>query len=258
MSEPTQNRQTMVINNKSLYWDKLVYIDQSQNIIQSYQKSKPLIIKTILQQMKNTNSLTNTIQSLHERRNLIVQSFEKKFTLIDKDFKLKTKMLLGSGLPSLIEVGMHLSRNYGLPVIPGTSIKGAFAHFLEGQVSQELYKKIFGTELSNNKENVRGGLIFLDALPNKDLKFEIDLLNNHFQPYYMENDAPPNDWYDPVPISYIVVGEGTFRFTILINKEVEFTSEEADKIKKKFIEMLKTYGIGAKTNYGYGRFEEKV
>ncbi len=263
MTQQTHEKNnTEVVKNKSLYWDKIIYKKFRQDIIGDFQKNK--IIKEIVHNMEIDDTINQAIKSLNERRNNIVKNYGKEHTLIDGKFKLKTKLLLGSGLPSLIEVGMHLSRNYGIPVIPATSIKGAFAHYLlekmeeDKTITEELYKKIFGTDLNNSKENQRGLVIFLDALPQGFFRLEIDLINNHFQPYYMKQDNPPNDWYNPVPVQYIVVGASTYRFTILLDKENNFTEEEKNKIKTEFKNMLKLYGIGAKTNYGYGRFETQA
>lgn len=263
MTEPTQEKNnTEVVKNKSLYWDKIIYEKSRQDIIGNFKRND--IIEKIVKNMKIDDTIIQAIKSLNERRNNIVKNYSKKHILIDGTFKLRTKLLLGSGLPSLIEVGIHLSRNYGIPVIPATSIKGAFAHYLlekmeeEKTITEELYKKIFGTDLNNPRENQRGLVIFLDALPQGDMRIEIDLINNHFQPYYMKQDNPPNDWYSPVPVQYIVVGASTYRFTILLDKESNFTEEEKNKIKTEFKNMLKLYGIGAKTNYGYGRFEPQA
>lgn len=256
------NKNNEVVKNKSLYWDKIIYKKFRQDIIENFQKNE--IIKEIVHNMRIDDTINQAIKSLNERRNNIVKNYSKKHTLIDGTFKLKTKLLLGSGLPSLIDVGIHLSRNYGIPVVPATSIKGAFAHYLlekmeeDKTITKELYKKIFGTDLNNAKENQRGLVIFLDALPQGDLRLEIDLINNHFQPYYMGQDFPPNDWYNPVPVQYFVVGASTYRFTILLDKENDFTEEEKNRIKTEFKNMLKLYGIGAKTNYGYGRFEPQA
>ncbi|MDK2865649.1 MAG: CRISPR-associated protein Cmr6, partial [Thermotogota bacterium] len=54
----------------------------------------------------------------------------------------------------------------------------------------------------------------------------------------------------------LVVEKGKFRFTILIDEERNegLNNETKEKLRNAFRDMLETYGIGAKTNYGYGRF----
>jgi CRISPR-associated protein Cmr6 len=69
------------------------------------------------------------------------------------------------------------------------------------------YKFLFGT--GDNDDNIRGALIFLDVLP-RSYSLGIDIINNHFQPYYSDekNEKAPNDYYDPVPVQYLVIDSG--------------------------------------------------
>jgi len=223
--------------NLSLYWDKYCF--------SSFNKEK--WIDEILCTIKGIRDLEEEMSILRERRERVVR---ERRTVVDLKMRLKEKLLVGSGAPSPVEVGITLSRNYGLPVIPGSSIKGTFASFLYENGEWEEFSYIFGDE---EKE---GMLVFLDAIPVSDLEFSVDIINPHFQRYYMGEDLPPNDWYEPVPIRYVVVGSGIFWFTVLEDPERPIGSSEKKNIRERFIEMLKTYGLGAKTNYGYGRFDD--
>jgi CRISPR-associated protein Cmr6 len=71
----------------------------------------------------------------------------------------------------------------------------------------------------------------------------------HFTKYYMDN-RPPNDVYNPSPISFIVVKEGQYRFDFVSKKE-----DTLNSVKELFSDFLKFYGIGAKTSNGFGRFK---
>ncbi len=96
--------------------------------------------------------------------------------------------------------------------------------------------------------------MFLDAIPEK-YRIGVDIVNNHFQPYYMKEDKPPNDWYNPNPVTYLVVEEGSrFRFTILSTNKI--ADDLKSEVKKEFLNFLRDYGIGAKTSYGYGLFKK--
>ncbi|WP_233185604.1 type III-B CRISPR module RAMP protein Cmr6 [Thermotoga sp. SG1] len=198
----------------------------------------------LLQNLKEKKYILDILQT---RRKLI---HEKRKPIINLKMKVRSKLLVGAGSPSPVEVGITLSRNYGVPVIPGSAIKGTFASFLYENGEFDKFSHIFGDE---EKE---GALIFLDAIPVSDLRLSVDIINPHFQPYYMQEKSPPNDWYDPVPVKYIVVGEGIFQFTVLEDLERSIKDSEKKEIKERFIEMLKVYGLGAKTNYGYGRFND--
>ncbi|KAF2961058.1 type III-B CRISPR module RAMP protein Cmr6 [Fervidobacterium sp. 2310opik-2] len=226
--------------NKSLYWDKYLYLKYK-----SIEKAKNKLGEIL----NNLNQMSKlSFSFIDERRNKIVNEFkERNMVIFDKNLTLKTRLLIGSGLPSITEVGITLSRNYGIPVIPASSIKGALAYYCETEkiLSEKEYTIIFGSQ------DQKGDVIFLDAYPVGEVKFSIDIVNNHFQKYYMEGETP-NDWYNPIPVTYITVGKGTFRFTVLAEEEIDENLRK--KIENALFDMLRKYGIGAKTNYGYGRF----
>lgn len=96
--------------------------------------------------------------------------------------RLKTRLLVGSGIPSILEVGMCLSRNYGIPIIPSSSIKGAFSNYITdfSLISEKEYLKVFGESMVNPDENEKGSVIFLDAYPVSELRFSLDIVNSHF------------------------------------------------------------------------------
>lgn len=238
--------------NMSLYWDKYVFLKNWRALVNN-ETSK--LASEILKDL-NQNISQEISDKFEERRNKIVEKFKTRGqVIIDTKMKLRTRLLVGSGIPSVLEVGMCLSRNYGIPIIPSSSLKGSFSNYCTENniLSPEEHLKVFGENTIKRDENEKGLAIFLDAYPVSELKFSLDIVNNHFQPYYMEGKIP-NDWYNPVPVQYLTVGQGTFRFTILSEEKLD--KEIVLKLRTAFINMLKTYGIGAKTNYGYGRFQE--
>ncbi len=241
--------------NLSLYWDKyafILYPEKSDGLTQGVLKD----IKTQEDQLKAHLNL------LEQRRKAVVEEM-KDAIVFDFTMRLNGRLLVGSGSPSVLEVGMTFSRNYGVPIIPGSALKGAFSNYIKEEPEKvqmaEHLKFIFGQgDPAKEDDNTRGALVFLDAIPQGTVSFGLDIVNNHFQPYYMEEGNPPNDWYNPVPVTYLVVSNATFRFTALYNSMMTMSKENfmvlRDRIEKSFVEMLTLYGIGAKTNYGYGRF----
>ena len=190
------------------------------------------------------------MKEANERRN---EFLKKTHSVFDITATLEGKLLVGVGNPSIIEVGMTFSRNYGLPIIPASTLKGCFSSYLkEIGYDRQKIKELFGEDTST-ENNVRGSLVFLDAIPVEGVAFSLDIVNNHFVPYYSRESPPPNDWYNPVPVVYIVVEGGKFRFTVI--EEGGLSVEEKTELQKHFIEMFKWHGLGAKSNYGYGRFE---
>ncbi|AAD36854.1 type III-B CRISPR module RAMP protein Cmr6 [Thermotoga maritima] len=231
--------------NLSLYWEKYSFL-----LLEGSNSKDKEIVSKIFQTVEKLQSDFGKISSiLKERREQLIK---KRKPFINLKMRVKGKLLLGAGNPSSIEVGITLSRNYGLPIIPGTAVKGAFASFLF-EFERDKYESLAHIFGDTERE---GDLIFLDAIPVSDLKFSLDIVNPHFQPYYMKEKLPPNDWYDPVPIKYLVVSSGVFWFTVLESRSGVIGNSEKELIKQRFVEMLKAYGLGAKTSYGYGRFEE--
>lgn len=116
--------------------------------------------------------------------------------------------------------------------------------FIDSISKKEIEKivEIFG----NQKQ--KGKLIFLDAYTEKFEGFDIDIVNSHFPEYYDENkNAPPEDWQNPIPITFLTIPESTtFRFYFK-NSNVYDSCLEHD-LKEAFLNI----GIGAKTSLGYG------
>jgi CRISPR-associated protein Cmr6 len=57
-------------------------------------------------------------------------SFEKSRTLTC-EISMATRLLVGHGNPSGSEVGLTLHRTWGVPIIPGSALKGLLAHYIE-------------------------------------------------------------------------------------------------------------------------------
>ncbi|WP_041081254.1 type III-B CRISPR module RAMP protein Cmr6 [Thermotoga profunda] len=235
-------------SNLSLYWDKYTFIQFKSDFLGEKKQEIPF---KILEKVEKTD-INIAINHLKERRDNLKEKFKDK-VILDLELELNGRLLVGSGSPSMLEVGMTFSRNYGVPIIPSSALKGCFSHycFKEGIFSDEDFKVIFGEDLSSESENNRGNVIFLDAFPTSKVEFGLDVVNNHFQRYYINGEIP-NDWYNPVPVTYLTITNGVFRFTAISIDKI--SSELSSKIKAAFKEMLSNYGIGSKTNYGYGRF----
>lgn len=211
-------------------------------------------------------------------------------------FKMKTKsrLIVGLGQESVYETSIRLHRNYGVPIIPGSALKGITKYYAIMQLAERFARESGGFEEAVRKAqeyieepdtkkidklvNVEintGGLtigelrqifgtqanegevIFFDALPepnNLQDVFELDIMNPHYQPYYSGSE-PPGDWFDPNPIFFLTVREGVV-FNFWIWQRREHNSNLLEKTKILLIEALKEVGVGAKTSLGYGRFEE--
>jgi len=182
-------------------------------------------------------------------------------------------LIVGLGEPSPYETGITLDFLTGLPVIPGSALKGitrrAAIMILSGKMDILPYGEEF-QELANVYDNhdkvaeifgtqdKKGKVIFMDAYPfnwsedqNKRL-FRIDIMNPHYGPYYeTKGKEPPADWYNPVPIPYLTVNTGVrYRF-VIASKDKNLLSKAVEWLAF----ALTNIGVGAKGSQGYGVFK---
>ncbi len=237
--------------NSSLNYDKIFPIS-------NHTMTDTTQLSGLLQQLMNRFSVHDrkSIQSLMDRRERIIKSFRKTF---DQELQTKKYLMVGSGCPSIFDNGFTLMRNYGIPYIPASAFKGAFSHYVKQELEEDNpvrrnHKLLFGT--GEDDDNIRGKLIFLDVIP-RSYSLGIDIINNHFQPYYGDekNEKAPNDYYDPVPVQYLVIDSGSiFRFTVLDSGEIEDSLR--GEVERELLDFLGEFGLGAKTSYGYGLFKK--
>lgn len=153
-----------------------------------------------------------------------------------------------------IKLGFTLDYVTGLPIIPGSTIKGilrsAFDNYGEfvskllGNIEiTELTKKIFaeGTEK----------IIFYDAIPvranESNHLFGLDNITPHY-PDLLEN---------PIPLTMLkVLPEVVYMFRFGFDRWNNFSGVDSEALLDAFKNIILTLGVGAKTNVGYGAMEE--
>lgn len=205
------------------------------------------------------------------------------------EFELTTiypGLFTGSGMPhethskGEFTLGFFFDHTTGLPIIPGSSVKGVLrSTFQHPEYIIFLLKKITGNDYSKDdikeierqifrgekksKEKEKNGNTKYKPIPFKerDIFFDaviaptsekcgnflgIDFITPH------KND----EFKDPVPLQFLKVLPGvTFLFQFILR-------DGNGKIKKEeklalFKRILLDLGIGAKTNVGYGKFEKE-
>ena len=207
------------------------------------------------EQKKRAEELSDKIDE--KVQTLINQSVTIKdsFMLGNMHFKATTTypgLLLGSGnaheLPSIdgqAILGFHFDYTTGLPTIQGSSIKGvlrsAFGHpeYIRAYVGDEVDIEALEREIFNN------GDIFFDA--------EIVEADNDGKILGDDYLAPHGDdaLQSPKVLRFIkVLPNVTFRFNFELNG-----SFDKNKKLKLFQDILEDLGLGAKTNVGYGKFD---
>ena len=172
------------------------------------------------------------------------------------------RLIIGLGADNVLETGITLHHTYGVPLIPGSALKGLSAHYCNQvwgaaepkfRKQGEYYKILFGA----NDDS--GHIIFYDAwidpaslTGQSDLGLVLDVMTPHHGEYYSGKNHPPSDFDDPNPIQFLSVS-GTFQVAVSVDvagdEGLKWTQLALDLLR----EALAAWGVGGKTSSGYGR-----
>ncbi|NLN18407.1 MAG: type III-B CRISPR module RAMP protein Cmr6 [Firmicutes bacterium] len=173
------------------------------------------------------------------------------------------RVLIGSG-DTVYESSIRLHGTYGVPVIPGSSLKGLAAAYAasvwgceevggdrEFSVEGSAYQCMFGTQ------DGQGLIVFHDAwLEPASLAeaMQMDVLTVHYPYYYRGQAAGLYDIeiMDPRPIPFISV-KGRFLVAVSAVVDQPEAMPWVERAMELLLEALAEWGVGAKTNAGYGR-----
>ncbi|RLG58464.1 MAG: type III-B CRISPR module RAMP protein Cmr6 [Candidatus Hydrothermarchaeota archaeon] len=234
---------------------KIIKNIQNDGIKKELNKNLEIFLRT------NLCLLTNLVdkkfyQSFYNRMKIVQANLRMQGYFVEEAILgLNWRLVINLGAASVYETSLLFHRNYSIPYIPGSAVKGVTNHYAimlreEGKITNEEYVQIFGSQ------DKKGEAIFFDALPlmggEKDV-IVLDVMNVHYPDYYRDESGrtPPGDWMNPNPIFFLAVEKGTrFRFA-LASKDKDL----AEKTKELLKEALEKIGIGAKTSAGYGYFE---
>lgn len=233
-----------------LYYEKLSEIDFNALSEAKSKQEKQVAVEKFANSIKDFNDKIL-------RAKFVPSEDYKELPAAKYKVKLKTGypgLLIGSGnmhgsqkCDDDINMGFSFDYVTGQPYIPGSSVKGVLrSHFKE---RKEAVKKLLSEDVdikALEKEIFDGGDVFFDAViyeGNKDGRVMGDDYITH------HGDLLKN----PDPILFLkVLPDVTMEFRFDLSDGL-LTAEEK---KKLFTELLLIFGAGAKTNVGYGAFEE--
>lgn len=166
-------------------------------------------------------------------------------------------LAVGLGNESPYEIGLTLHRTYGMPVIPGSAIKGACLRAIQSldESQKATAVKLFGSTTE------AGYAIFHDAWFDPTSvggqPLAVDTITVHHQAYYQNQGKDgtfPTDFDDPIPVPFVSVKpKASFFFalelSVLDPAWMDFAGGMLDY-------TLKEIGLGGKTNAGYGWFKD--
>jgi CRISPR-associated protein Cmr6 len=184
-------------------------------------------------------------------------------------FRAKTywRLIVGLGSNTTLETGLTLHSIYGLPIIPGSALKGLTRAYAATE-DTAMYidkpdkpgEKAPSTELANDpadiqrifgKQDDAGTVIFFDAIVMNKFSLTLDIMNPHYSNYYGKGDAPSND-QNPIPIPFLTISNATFQFAVAPRDNSK--QQDADRAKGWLKLALQDYGVGSKTSADYGYF----
>lgn len=213
----------------------------------------------------------------------------KGFSCVEMEV-LPPGLLIGSGIshgipgPGDFELGFQFDYTTGLPVIPGSSVKGVLRSMfpMKGESEKTDYIKSLlpgwngdimslGEILFNHDDLATSETpVFFDAIvcrgvekklqdqnndqtnPNKD-KEKGDILSRD---YITPHRDPLKS---PTPIQFMKVLPGVrFKFYFKLPEEIKVDNNSTlnkSQLETLFISILKDVGVGAKTNVGYGHLK---
>lgn len=179
------------------------------------------------------------------------------------------RVVVGLGAKGAAELGISLHRTWGVPVLPGSSLKGIAAlgadRYLEAaqwrrrpraseaRLEPTAYDALFGDP------EEQGAVIFHDAwlVPSgTHCGLHQDVLTVHHPGYYRGEAAEPSDTDSPIPVPFISAS-GSFRIALSLHEGLDPDRHGGwlEAAWTALREGLLRHGIGAKTSAGYGRVE---
>lgn len=194
--------------------------------------------------------------------------------------EVQGRMIIGLGAENVLETGITLHQTYGVPFIPGSALKGLAAHYAHSVWgSEEEERKPFLNRGENRRQNVKGfqgdyhKILFGDQTQAGYITFHDawitpetlgrslcrDVMTVHHPKYYQadaqDNESAPTDFDSPIPIPFLSV-KGSFHVTVSCDVNDENGRNWAKLAVELLKEALAEWGIGGKTNSGYGRLVE--
>lgn len=169
-------------------------------------------------------------------------------------------LIVGLGGASVRDTSIALLRNYGVPYIPGSALKGLARAWVRRALEEpsvdpsaaqqwsEAVTVLFGDQASAAYVVWHDAWYVPGSAPN-DRPLRRDVITVHHPTYYSTRgkERAPWDLDDPNPVSYLTA---TGRYLVAIDgPNAEWAALALDLLTR----ALADFGAGAKTSSGYGR-----
>lgn len=197
-------------------------------------------------------------------------SFPKDAYNLSVELRTAGRLIVGLGSENVLETGLRLHHTYGVPLIPGSALKGLASHYCHevwGQrhveppdESNRLFRRderwhslLFGTTADGGVITFHDAWITPGSL--RDGALHLDVMTPH-HPKWQTDKTLPTDFDSPVPVSFLSVS-GTFQVRLSWCGPIETPPERAQAWTRLAMDLLQEalaeWGVGGKTSSGYGR-----
>jgi CRISPR-associated protein Cmr6 len=238
---------------------------------------------------KENKASNKTTQKIEEKNGDIqkatLHTIEKP-ALSNKGFQLKVSypgLVTGigisheTGIEGEFKLGVHFDYTYGMPIIYGSSIKGVLKNaFTDSEYILSLLPKIkekddvtalmkdvFEGKEKNKEKSERDPREYINkSIYNRDIFFDAVIVKGNSKGKILASDSitphGDNPLKNPIPITFLKIASGVtmeFRFKLVSSKinGINVTPEDKEEL---FKQILLDFGVGAKTNVGYGQFTD--
>lgn len=204
-----------------------------------------------------------SLELARDRQLALISALQGEAISCDLDWNMVT----GTGEAHPLENGFRWHHNLSVPYLPASSIKGMLRAWLttwaNDVFSPEEVIALFGHDRDQNEQSHIGALLFFDALPLTPATLTLDVMTPHAGGWYEKGstnlgkpDTVPADWQSPTPITFLVVKEASFLFTLAARNEQG--KQLLPRVMEQLADALAMLGIGAKTAAGYGVMTKKA
>jgi CRISPR-associated protein Cmr6 len=184
------------------------------------------------------------------------------------DLRTGGRLIVGLGSENVLESGICLHHTYGVPILPGSALKGLAAHYcdhvwgererptpsedaLEFRSQRKYHRLLFGDT------GVSGCVIFHDAwfVPDSaQAPLKLDVMTPHHPEWNdLADPVAPTDFDSPIPVPFLSVA-GAFRVAVSWHGPPSDHSKNWTELTWSLLcDALRHWGIGGKTTSGYGR-----
>jgi CRISPR/Cas system CMR subunit Cmr6 (Cas7 group RAMP superfamily) len=160
----------------------------------------------------------------------------------------RSDVVVGLSSASPIELGLALHHVYGVPILPGSGLKGLARASRDGAPSS-----VYGAP------DQAGRVAILDGWPCEGWLVQPDIMTPHAPAWYGKDPgARPDDGDNPIPIPFLSVAAGSSFEVALVAQPGASALTDLGAVTEDLRRGLDERGFGAKTAAGYGVFAVDV